>query len=51
MADLPESIDDMKPEHWPEARRRLDLLLENVGEVDAKLYFEVKSILEGKPNG
>jgi hypothetical protein len=47
--DLPESIDDLKPENWPETKRRLALLLENVEEIDAALYAEVKAILELKP--
>lgn len=49
MIDRPDSIDDLKPEHWPEAKRRLALLIENVGQVDAALYAEVKAILQRKP--
>ena len=46
MIDLPDRIDDLKPEHWPEAKRRLALLMENVGQVDAALYAEVKVLCE-----
>ena len=46
--DLPDGIDDLTPEDMPEARRRLELLLENVPQVTALLYEEVRAIIKPK---
>ena len=46
--DLPDSINDLTPEDMPEARRRLELLLENVPQVTALLYEEVRAMMKRK---